>query len=82
MNKLEQLKSEAWSYAVGWNTSYKAYLCRVWKDRPKPAKIKTIGGKDTISFMWMYGGLGYNLDAAIEECLKNKELKVECERTA
>ena len=72
MSKLEQLKADGWSYYVGYQQDFKAYVARIWKDRPKPTWILTPLGQRIIVFRWCYSGQGLDIESAIEDCLVNK----------
>lgn len=44
MSKLDSLRSDGWSYQVGYSQNFKSYMAKAWKPRPKPEKVPSPGG--------------------------------------
>lgn len=64
MAALEQLKSEGWSFHVGYSYDFQGYFARVWKPRPKPQKFRCQGGGDVFLFTWCVSSMGDSVEDA------------------
>ena len=67
MAQLEELRKQGWSYTVGYNHDYKAYLAQAWKWRDKPERFEAPGGGWITLFRFCCSALGDSLESAASQ---------------
>jgi hypothetical protein len=68
MEQLDALRQHGWSYWAGYSHDYQAYIARAWKPRPKPTRVKSVGGVDRVVLTWCVSACGSTLEEAAVQC--------------